>query len=1053
MKNKKLLASLLLAIFSVFVLIACKEEKGKYTVNFEVNGGSSISAITTDGNVTRPADPTREGYEFVGWYEDIDLTDPFDFETETVDSNTTLYAKWSEANPKPDIADKFYTVAELIDMCADYTDAPSNDRYYVIATVKEISDAEYGQMTIEDETGEMLVYGTYSADGEIRYSELTEKPVAGDQVILYGTLQQYGETPEIKSGWIIWFNHIETRYRITFETNGGTSVEDVIVVDGEMTIPANPTKEGYTFAGWYQDSALTKPFNLASDTVTANMTLYAKWSEGSGSTEEEYYTIAEIIELCKDFVESPSEEKYSIKATIDEITNTTYGNMTVSDETGSLTIYGCYLEDGTRFDKMDPQPQVGDTLVFYGVIQNYGGNKPEIIDAVLVGYEIELPDVEVPSDPIDPSVDKEDLVTVAELIEMCKDYPNEASTERFYVQAVVISIDDPQFGEMTIADSTGKISVYGTYGSDGVDRYPALVERPEEGDVVLLYANINTFNGEPQIKSGWIINFETDREPFDPADYVEMSIADAREEAVDSKVLLEGVVAQLTYNASKNPIGFILVDETSSIYVYDMPAANQVKIGNKIKIAGSRDNWILDTEQTSAEKYGYDGCIQIADCRILENDNATNDWDKSWVEESTVREMINADPSIENITTMIFKVNALVKKVVSTGYTNYYFNDIDGITGTYTYTQASGADFSWLDEFDGKICTVYLMIINYKSEAAGLITRFLPIEVIDENYQFDLTKTAEMVMEYYVVDQFNVNTYYADPALELVNSVSNELLGFENVTVSYTSNDDAIKINNIDGKSIMNINCSDNKDAIVTATVTCDNQTISKEFTIHIGSLADFKYISISQAIAAKVGEEITVRGIVGPSLVNRDGFYLMSEEGLIAVVTNTDTLKGLSLGDEVIMTGKRDAFGTEEGFDGPGQTCITNATLEVNLYGNNEIPTNFFIEGKTIKDLSELDYTEDHTTEVYLVKAKIEVEETTYYSNIYINDPLNAGASIRLYSSSAKQYSWLFDFAGQEVTLAIAPCNWNHKNYYTGCALYAIDAAGNIIYNTLNFN
>ena len=95
MKNKKLLAGLLLAIFSVFVLIACKEEKGKYTVNFEVNGGSSISAITTDGNVTRPADPTREGYEFVGWYEDIDLTDPFDFETETVDSNTTLYAKWS----------------------------------------------------------------------------------------------------------------------------------------------------------------------------------------------------------------------------------------------------------------------------------------------------------------------------------------------------------------------------------------------------------------------------------------------------------------------------------------------------------------------------------------------------------------------------------------------------------------------------------------------------------------------------------------------------------------------------------------------------------------------------------------------------------------------------------------------------------------------------------------------------------------------------------------------------------------------------------------------
>ena len=932
MKNKKLLASLLLAIFSVFVLIACKEEKGKYTVNFEVNGGSSISAITTDGNVTRPADPTREGYEFVGWYEDIDLTDPFDFETETVDSNTTLYAKWSEANPKPDIADKFYTVAELIDMCADYTDAPSNDRYYVIATVIEISDAEYGQMTIEDETGEMLVYGTYSADGEIRYSELTEKPVVGDQVILYGTIQQYGETPEIKSGWIIWFNHIETRYRITFETNGGTSVEDVIVVDGEMTIPANPTKDGYTFAGWYQDSALTKPFNLGSDVVTSNMTLYAKWAEKGSSTDKEYYTIAELIEMCNDYVESPSEE-------------------------------------------------------------------------------------------------------------------------RFYVEATIVSIDNPAYGQMTIEDGTGQMMVYGTYGADGEKRYPDLDEKPVAGDTVVLYANIQLYGGKtPEIYSGWIISFESNQKPFDPADYKEMTISEARNQEVGTKVMLEGVVASITVNANHNPIGFILVDETGSIYIYDAAVAVSVKVGNKIQVAGSRDNWILDKESSSAAKFGYDGCIQLANCTLLENDKGDNEWDKSWVEESTVKTLVNMDPSDENITSKIFKVNALVKEVPGHNFTNFYFFDIDETSGTYTYTQASGDDFTWLREFDGKVCTVYLMVLNYKSSSAGVLPRFLPIEVIDENYKFDLNTTTDMVMEYYVADNFKVDTYYANPALELPAVVSNATLGFENVSVTYTASDNAITFTTKDNKTVMNIDATTAKDVVVKVEVKYNDKVTTKEYTIKIRSLDDFDYISVTDAINAEEDTTVVVRGIVGPSLVNRVGFYLMDDEAMIAIITTEATLATLSIGDEVIIQGRREHF-RKDTTTVHGQTSIVDVEVLVNLYGDNEIPTDYFIKDKNLAYLADVvanDINVDHTTEVYVVKATINFYENQFYSKLNLTD---GDAEFELYMSNANQYGFLLDYKNQEVTMAIAPCNWNDKNFYKGCVLYIQLEDGTIIYNDANFS
>ena len=62
--------------------------------------------------------------------------------------------------------------------------------------IKSIDDAGFGAMTIEDPTGTLSVYGTYSSDGVKRYSELDEKTVKGDTVLLYGTIQNYKNNKE-----------------------------------------------------------------------------------------------------------------------------------------------------------------------------------------------------------------------------------------------------------------------------------------------------------------------------------------------------------------------------------------------------------------------------------------------------------------------------------------------------------------------------------------------------------------------------------------------------------------------------------------------------------------------------------------------------------------------------------------------------------------------------------------------------------------------------------------------------------------------------------------
>lgn len=70
-----------------------------YIVTFNSNGGSEVASqeVTYRSTVTKPADPTRGGYEFLDWYKDKDLTIPWNFDTDTVPAKEmTLYAKWAE---------------------------------------------------------------------------------------------------------------------------------------------------------------------------------------------------------------------------------------------------------------------------------------------------------------------------------------------------------------------------------------------------------------------------------------------------------------------------------------------------------------------------------------------------------------------------------------------------------------------------------------------------------------------------------------------------------------------------------------------------------------------------------------------------------------------------------------------------------------------------------------------------------------------------------------------------------------------------------------------
>ena len=756
----------------------------------------------------------------------------------------------------------------------------------------------------------------------------------------------------------------------------------------------------------------------------------------------ECITIAEAIAICQQTGETQTTEKYYIRGTVTEIWNDMYGNLNITDGTDTIKIYGSFSADGTtRYDAMSEKPQVGDEVLLYGVLVNYKGDTPEMVDAWIVDFVTN----DEPSEPSEPSelpTDGTEL-TIAEILAL--PLTEEETAQKYIVRATIESVTNAQYGAMVITDETGSISVYNTKNADGTD-YAAMEDKPYKGDSVVLSCIVHAFNGEAEIKQAYIVEFTHAEITIDPAEYTEMSIADARNTEMGTKVKVSGVVAQMVYGGkADSPCGLILADGTASIYVYDGDLAARCVVGNTVTIAAEKTYWIQEKELAAAQDNGYKGCNQLVDVKLINLDNSVTDFDASWVVETTIKKIMET-PVDNDITTLIYKVTALIKRDASYGnWVNYYIDDLDGVTGSYCYTQCDGADYAWLDAYDGKICTIYMMALNAKCAADGCTWRFLPVAVISDEFDPASVNVPAYIVNYVGLKQFELS-YTGDPAKKLETSVSSDLLGFTGASLRYESSDPSV-ISVADGV----LNCLKSGTATITVIGEYNGETYFDTVTIIVDiPQPDVEYPTVADVIATAVGETVTVKGIVGPSVVNKTGFYLIDGTGVIAVLTTEDVMETLTIGQEVVLEGKRDRFydSSKNGGTHAGQTFITGATVVVNNYGEHAYDTSTFVTDKTITDLYNLEASVDYSTTVFIVTATVSKGDGQW-ATFGLTDGIK---TLTLYSGSTAQYSWLEQFIGQEVTIQVAPCNWNNKSYWRGCVLAVTDAGGNTHYNTLCF-
>ena len=226
----------------------------RYTVTFNSNGGTAVASQTVDknGKVTRPTDPTRSGYTFGGWFKDTGFTNAWDFNTDTVTANTNLYAKWSlNQQPQPQ---------------GSYTVTFNVNGGSTVSAQTVLSGGKVTKPTDPTKTG--YTFGGWFKDTAFKYAWNFATDTVTSNVTLYAKWTENSEQPSVKK-----------KFTVTFNSNKGTSVASQTIEEGNrVTKPTDPTKSGYKFAGWYKDSAFKTAWNFTTDTVTANTTLYAKWT-------------------------------------------------------------------------------------------------------------------------------------------------------------------------------------------------------------------------------------------------------------------------------------------------------------------------------------------------------------------------------------------------------------------------------------------------------------------------------------------------------------------------------------------------------------------------------------------------------------------------------------------------------------------------------------------------------------------------------------------------------------------------------------------------------
>ena len=272
-----------------------------YTITYVVDGVTVQTATYDFGATITPYTYTKEGYTISAWSPAVPATMPAENLTVSATSTVNTYTVTYQVNGETVNTVQYAYGAEIEPYTytlTGYTVGAWNETVPATMPARDLTvtaDATVNTYTV-----------TYVVDG----NQVHEDSVPYGTAIPAYTYSKTGYTfsgwdaalPETMPAQNLTLNGTTTvnAYTITFDSNGGSAVASVTADYGTaLTQPEDPTRTGYTFRGWYTDTALTKAF-LFTTMPAEDVTLYAKWeantytlhfdSDGGSSVEDRTVT-------------------------------------------------------------------------------------------------------------------------------------------------------------------------------------------------------------------------------------------------------------------------------------------------------------------------------------------------------------------------------------------------------------------------------------------------------------------------------------------------------------------------------------------------------------------------------------------------------------------------------------------------------------------------------------------------------------------------------------------------------------------------------------------
>ncbi len=347
---KKLVLWFFVAVMtlSLFALVACDKNDpdqkdpevnnppAKYTVTYDANGGefannesTTQQTVDSGSKLIAPSSPSRANYNFAGWTKSKNGSDMWLFDSDTVNGNITLYAKWGQESAiilsvegaSIDEQEIFMFVEHQIDsvslaqkvVCSEdsvwklYRDADgqteiptrmasglvggNNEYYVVVSSQNGVQVNTYHlvihrshEVTITYRDGESVLH-TDSAYTGYEYEVDYTPNIIGYTFNFWKSNATRYTTDVLWDSLTLTADKTAKEYDVTFDVNKGNELDQsnqskAVTYDSTFRLPV-PTRTGYSFTGWYLDNNTqitdSKGDGLVEWNVDRDVELTAHW--------------------------------------------------------------------------------------------------------------------------------------------------------------------------------------------------------------------------------------------------------------------------------------------------------------------------------------------------------------------------------------------------------------------------------------------------------------------------------------------------------------------------------------------------------------------------------------------------------------------------------------------------------------------------------------------------------------------------------------------------------------------------------------------------------